>query len=128
MTRTTLAVNELKNNDLPYIIIFTDPTAGGITASFAMLGDIHLAEPGCLIAFAGRRVIQATVKEELTSDFQTAEFCQKHGFVDRIVHRADLKSEIGILLSIFINKKVEINSNKIDEASDNIKKISKFAS
>ena len=128
MTRTTLAVNELKDNDLPYIIIFTDPTAGGITASFAMLGDIHLAEPGCLIAFAGRRVIQATVKEELTSDFQTAEFCQKHGFVDRIVHRADLKSEIGILLSIFINKKVEINSNKIDEASDNIKKISKFAS
>ena len=72
MTRTTLAINELKKNNLPYIVCFTDPTAGGITASFAMLGDIHFAETGCLIAFAGKRVIQATVKEELSPDFQTA--------------------------------------------------------
>ena len=77
MTRTTLAVNELKKNNLPYIVCFTDPTAGGITASFAMLGDIHFAESGCLIAFAGKRVIQATVKEELSPDFQTAEFVEK---------------------------------------------------
>jgi Acetyl-CoA carboxylase beta subunit len=73
MTRTTLAINELKKNNLPYLVCFTDPTAGGITASFAMLGDIHFAEKGCLIAFAGKRVIQATVKEELSPDFQTAE-------------------------------------------------------
>ena len=74
MTRTTLAVNELKKNNLPYIICFTDPTAGGITASFAMLSDIALSEPQALIAFAGKRVIQATVKEELSENFQKA--CQ----------------------------------------------------
>ena len=67
------SINELKNN-LPYLVCFTDPTAGGITASFAMLGDIQLSEPGALIAFAGRRVVQATVKEELPPDFQTANF------------------------------------------------------
>ena len=82
MTRTTIAINELKKKNLPYIVCFTDPTAGGITASFAMLGDIHLAEPGCLIAFAGKKVIQATVKEELGQEFQTSEFLEKHGFVD----------------------------------------------
>ena len=98
MTRTTLAINELKKNNLPYLVCFTDPTAGGITASFAMLGDIHFAEPGCLIAFAGKRVIQATVKEELSSDFQTSEFVEKHGFVDRIVERKDLKTEISLSL------------------------------
>ena len=87
MTKTTLAINELKNNNLPYLVCFTDPTAGGITASFAMLGDIQFSEPGALIAFAGRRVVQATVKEELPPDFQTAEFLLKHGFVDRIVER-----------------------------------------
>ena len=69
MTRTTLAINELKKNNLPYLVCLTDPTAGGITASFAMLGDIAFAEPGALVAFAGKRVIQATVKEELPSDF-----------------------------------------------------------
>ena len=70
MTRTTLAINELKKNNLPYIVVLTDPTAGGITASYAMLGDIHLAEPGALIAFAGARVIQGTVREELPDGFQ----------------------------------------------------------
>ena len=70
MTRTTVAINELKKNNLPYIVCFTDPTAGGITASFAMLGDVHFAEPGCMIAFAGKRVIQATVKEELALIFK----------------------------------------------------------
>ncbi|MBC8306549.1 MAG: acetyl-CoA carboxylase carboxyl transferase subunit beta, partial [Pelagibacterales bacterium] len=85
MTRTTLAVNELKKNNLPYIICFTDPTAGGITASFAMLGDLSLAEPGALIAFAGKRVIQATVKEELPENFQRSEHLHKCGFIDLIV-------------------------------------------
>jgi len=114
MTRTTLAINELKNNNLPYIVYFTDPTAGGITASFAMLGDIHFAEPGSLIAFAGKRVIQATVKEELSADFQTAEFVEKHGFVDRVVHRKDLQKEISTMLSILLKKNSEVNSENLN--------------
>jgi len=128
MTRTTLAINELKKNNLPYLVCFTDPTAGGITASFAMLGDIHFAEPGCLIAFAGKRVIQATVKEELSSDFQTAEFVEKHGFVDRVVHRKDLQKEISGLLSILLKKNSEVNSEDINETSDNIETFTKAAS
>ncbi len=128
MTRTTLAVNELKKNNLPYIVCFTDPTAGGITASFAMLGDIHFAEPGCLIAFAGKRVIQATVKEELSPDFQTAEFVEKHGFVDRVVLRKDLHKEISSLLSILLKKNSEVNSGNLNETSENIESLTKAAS
>ena len=118
MTRTTLAINELKKNNLPYIVCFTDPTAGGITASFAMLGDIHFAEKGCLIAFAGKRVIQATVKEELSPDFQTAEFVEKHGFVDKVVHRKDIKHQIGLILSILLKKNSEVNSEINNETSE----------
>ena len=128
MTRTTLAINEIKKNKLPYIVCFTDPTAGGITASFAMLGDIHFAEPGCLIAFAGKRVIQATVKEELSSDFQTSEFCEKHGFVDRIVHRKDLRKDIGNILSILLKRQSGINSESLNETSENIETYTKAAS
>jgi len=128
MTRTTLAINELKKNNLPYLVCFTDPTAGGITASFAMLGDFHFAEPGCLIAFAGKRVIQATVKEELSPDFQTAEFVEKHGFVDRVVHRKDLQKEISSLLSILLKKNSEVNSEDSNETSDNLKTLTKAAS
>ncbi len=128
MTRTTLAINELKKSNLPYIVCFTDPTAGGITASFAMLGDIHIAEPGCLIAFAGKRVIQATVKEELSPDFQTAEFVEKHGFVDRVVERKDLQKEIGALLSILLKKNSEVNSDNLNETSEYIETTRKAAS
>ena len=118
MTRTTLAVNELKKNNLPYIVCLVDPCAGGITASFAMLGDIHLAEPGALAAFAGRRVVQATVKEELPEDFQSSEYLQKHGFVDKIVHRRDLSTEIENLLSILLKKNSDINSAGSNETSE----------
>ena len=128
MTRTTIAINELKKNNLPYIVCFVDPCAGGITASFAMLGDIHFAEPGSLVAFAGRRVVQATVKEELPADFQTAEFVEKHGFVDKVVNRKDLRDEIGKLLSILLKKNSEVNSNISNETSENIKAPSKAAS
>jgi acetyl-CoA carboxylase carboxyl transferase subunit beta len=128
MTRTTLAINELKKNNLPYIVCFTDPTAGGITASFAMLGDIHFAEKGCLIAFAGKRVIQATVKEELSPDFQTAEFVEKHGFVDRVVGRKDLRKEIGNLLEILLKKNSEIHSELSNETSRDIEPATKAAS
>ena len=118
MTRTTLAINDLKKNKLPYIVCFTDPTAGGITASFAMLGDIHFAESGCLIAFAGKRVIQATVKEELSQDFQTAEFVEKHGFVDKVINRKDLSKEIGNLLDILLKKNSEVKSENSNETSE----------
>ena len=128
MTRTTLAINELKKKKLPYIVCFTDPTAGGITASFAMLGDIHFAESGCLIAFAGKRVIQATVKEELSPDFQTAEFVEKHGFVDKVLNRKDITSEIGKLLEILLKKNSEVNSELSNETSTNIEQSTKAAS
>ena len=127
MTRTTLAINELKKNNLPYLVCLTDPTAGGITASFAMLGDIAIAEPGALIAFAGKRVIQATVKEELPSDFQKSEYVQKCGFVDLIVHRKDLREKIGSILSILLKKNSAINSVS-DETSEDNRTLTKAAS
>ena len=128
MTKTTLAINELKKNNLPYLVCFTDPTAGGITASFAMLGDIQFSEPGALIAFAGRRVVQATVKEELPPDFQTAEFLLKHGFVDRIIERKNLTEEIVSLLTILLKKNSRVNLEYNEQSSKNTVTFSKTAS
>jgi len=127
MTRTTLAINELKSNNLPYLVLITDPTAGGITASYAMLGDIHIAEPGSLIAFAGKRVIQGTVKEELPENFQTSEYVQKTGFVDLIVERKDLAEKIGTLLSILLKKNSVINSEE-NETSEDSQSLTRAAS
>ena len=127
MTRTTLAINELKKNNLPYLVVLTDPTAGGITASYAMLGDIHLAEPGALIAFAGSRVIQGTVREELPEGFQKSEYVEKTGFIDLITERKDLREKIGILLSILLNKNYAINSSK-NETSEDSRTLTKAAS
>ena len=120
MTRTTLAINELKKNKLPYLVCLTDPTAGGITASFAMLGDIAFSEPGAIVAFSGSRVIQATVKEELPEDFQKSEYVQKTGFIDLIVERKDLAQKIGSILSILLKKNSAINSltNEIETSED----------
>jgi acetyl-CoA carboxylase carboxyl transferase subunit beta len=127
MTRTTLAINELKKNNLPYLVILTDPTAGGITASYAMLGDIHLAEPGALIAFAGTRVIQGTVREELPEGFQRSEYLEKTGFVDLIVERKDLREKIGTLFSILLKENSAINSSE-NETSKDSKTLTKAAS
>ena len=127
MTRTTLAINELKSNNLPYLVLITDPTAGGITASYAMLGDIHLAEPGSLIAFAGKRVIQGTVKEELPENFQTSEYVKETGFVDLIVERKDLVEKIGTLLSILLQKNSAISTEE-NETSENNQTLTKAAS
>ena len=127
MPRTTLAINELKKNNLPYIVLLTDPTAGGITASYAMLGDIHLAEPGALIAFAGARVIQGTVREELPEGFQKSEYVEKTGFIDLIVERKNLKEKIGTLLSILLKKNSSINSLS-NETSEDSKTLTKAAS
>ena len=127
MTRTTLAINELKKNNLPYIVVLTDPTAGGISASFAMLGDITFAEPGALVAFEGKRIIQATVKEELPEDFQKSEYVEKCGFIDLIVPRKDLSKKIASLLSILLKKNSAISSVS-NEASEDIAQITKTAS
>ena len=127
MTRTTLAIAELKKNNLPYIVVLADPTAGGITASYAMLGDVHLAEPGALIAFAGARVIQGTVREELPDGFQRSEYVERTGFVDLIVERKDLRKKIGTLLSILLKKNSAINSSE-NETSEDSRTITKAAS
>ena len=128
MTRTTLAINELKKNNLPYIVCFTDPTAGGITASFASLSDIAISEPGALIAFAGRRVIEATVKEELSENFQKAERVLECGFLDLIVERKDLNEKITKLITILLNKNSAQSSEIIDETKENPESISSIAS
>ncbi|MDB4188938.1 acetyl-CoA carboxylase carboxyl transferase subunit beta [Candidatus Pelagibacter sp.] len=119
MTRTTLAINELKKNNLPYIVVLTDPTAGGITASYAMLGDLHMAEPGSLIAFAGAAVIKNTIREELPSGFQRSEYVQKSGFVDLIVERKDLREKIGSLLSILLKKNSVIKTVENETTESN---------
>ena len=102
MARTTLAIEELKTAKLPYAVVLTDPTTGGVTASYAMLGDVHLAEPGALIGFAGPRVIEATIREQLPPGFQRAEYLQEKGMVDRVVVRADLPRVLGQILSMLM--------------------------
>jgi acetyl-CoA carboxylase carboxyl transferase subunit beta len=98
MARTTLAINELKDAALPYVVVLTDPTTGGVTASYAMLGDIHLAEPGALIGFAGPRVIEQTIRETLPPGFQRSEYLVEKGMVDRVTHRKELPEVLGSLL------------------------------
>jgi len=100
MPRTIIAVEMVKEAGLPYIVLLTDPTTGGVSASFAMVGDIHIAEPGATIGFAGKRVIQETIREELPDDFQTAEYLLEHGMVDMVVARKDQRETISRLLSI----------------------------
>jgi acetyl-CoA carboxylase carboxyl transferase subunit beta len=97
MPRTTIAVQRLREARLPYIVVLTDPTTGGVTASYAMLGDIHIAEPGALICFAGPRVIQQTIREQLPEGFQRAEYLLEHGMIDMVVHRHDLRATLARL-------------------------------
>ena len=100
MARTTVAVNKLHANGIPYIVLLTDPTFGGVTASFAMLGDIHIAEAGARIGFAGRRVIEQNIREKLPSNFQTADYLYEHGMVDMVVPRAELKGKLEKILAV----------------------------
>ena len=100
MARTTAAINELKEAGIPYISILTDPTTGGVSASFAMLGDVNIAEKGCLIGFAGQRVIEQTIHEKLPEGFQRAEYLLEHGMVDMVVDRAHMKEELVKVLSV----------------------------
>lgn len=98
MARSTLAIQELKKAQLPYAVVLTDPTTGGVTASYAMLGDVHFAEPGALIGFAGQRVIEQTIRETLPAGFQRAEFLVEKGMVDRVVPRHELPTMLGSVL------------------------------
>jgi len=100
MPRTTVAVRKLREAKLPYIVVLTNPTTGGVTASYAMLGDVHIAEPGALIGFAGPRVIEQTIREKLPEGFQRAEFLKAHGMVDMVVHRHEMKATIARLCRI----------------------------
>ena len=110
MSRTVLAVNELKKNNLPYIVVLTNPTTGGVTASWAMLGDILIGEKGAVIGFAGRRVIQDTVRETLPSEFQSAEWVKDHGGIDLVEDRKNLRNAISALISVLL-KKEEAQAN-----------------
>lgn len=104
MPRTIVAVDMVKDAGLPYLVLLTNPTTGGVSASFAMVGDIHIAEPGAMIGFAGKRVIQETIREELPEDFQTAEYLLEHGMVDMVVPRNELRETIGNVLSMMMKK------------------------
>jgi len=99
LPRTTVALQELKEAGLPYIVVLTDPTTGGVTASYAMLGDVQLAEPGALIGFAGQRVIEQTIREKLPEGFQRAEYLLEHGIIDMVVPRSELRERLALLIS-----------------------------
>lgn len=101
MAKTSAILGELSENSIPYISLLTDPTTGGVTASYAMLGDINISEPGALIGFAGPRVIEQTIKKKLPKGFQRAEFLLEKGFLDMIVHRKELKNELTKILNWF---------------------------
>ncbi len=98
MPKATVMTRRLREAGLPYIVVLTDPTTGGVTASYAMLGDVHIAEPGALIGFAGQRVIQDTIREKLPEGFQRAEYLHRHGMVDMVVKRHDLRGTLATLL------------------------------
>ena len=99
LPRTTVALAELHEAGLPYIVVLTDPTTGGVTASYAMLGDIQIAEPGALIGFAGQRVIEQTIREKLPEGFQRAEYLLEHGIIDMVVQRSELKERLALIMS-----------------------------
>lgn len=113
MARTTVAIARLKEKGLPFISLLTDPTTGGVSASFAMIGDIHIAEKGCVIAFAGARVIEQTIREKLPEGFQKAEYLKEHGMVDIVVRRSELKSELVKVMSILLNKPIKTETLSI---------------
>lgn len=102
MPRTTAVLQMLRDAGLPYIVVLADPTTGGVSASYAMLGDVHISEPGAMIGFAGKRVIEQTIREKLPERFQTAEYLQEHGMVDIVVHRHELAEKLGTLLPLLM--------------------------
>jgi acetyl-CoA carboxylase carboxyl transferase subunit beta len=119
MPRTVIAVNEVKEAGLPFLTILADPTTGGVTASFAMLGDIAIAEPGAVIGFAGARVIEETIHEKLPEGFQRAEYLLDHGMVDRVVHRRQLREELLRLIDLLMHPLPATNVLPLQPAGDN---------
>ncbi|THV22137.1 acetyl-CoA carboxylase, carboxyltransferase subunit beta [Peteryoungia ipomoeae] len=107
LPRTTVAVNMLKEAGLPYIVVLTNPTTGGVTASYAMLGDLHIAEPGAEICFAGKRVIEQTIREKLPEGFQTSEYLLEHGMVDMVISRHEIPDTLARVLKIMMKQPVE---------------------
>jgi len=105
MPRATVAIQKLHDANLPYIVVLTDPTTGGVTASYAMLGDIQIAEPNALIGFAGQRVIESTIREKLPEGFQRAEYLLDHGMIDMVVHRKDLRERLAQVAAYLMPKK-----------------------
>ena len=105
MPRMTVGVQMLKEAGLPYIVVLTDPTSGGVMASYATIGDLNIAEPGATLAFTGRRVIESTIREKLPDDFQTSEYLFEHGMLDMIVKRADLKATLARLIGYLTDKR-----------------------
>jgi acetyl-CoA carboxylase carboxyl transferase subunit beta len=111
MAKTSAALGRLAEARLPYISVLTHPTTGGVSASFATLGDVIIAEPGALIGFAGPRVIKDTTKQTLPAGFQTSEFLLKHGLIDQIVSRTDMRDRLGeLLLALYVKKKTSVTS------------------
>ena len=102
LPRTTVAVQRMKDANVPYIVVLTNPTTGGVSASYAMLGDVHIAEPGAVIGFAGRRVIEGTIREKLPEGFQRAEYLLDHGMLDRVTHRRDMKDELVTIIRMLM--------------------------
>jgi len=122
MPRTTVAIEMLKEAGLPYIVVLTHPTTGGVTASYAMLGDVHIAEPNALICFAGPRVIEQTIREKLPEGFQRAEYLLDHGMLDRVTHRHQMKDELTTILRMLLNMppavKGELPAPDVDAPDD----------
>lgn len=118
MARTTIAVSEVKEAGLPYVVVLTDPTTGGVTASFAMLGDIHIAEPGAVIGFAGARVIEQTIRERLPDGFQRAEYLLEHGMIDMVVHRFQLRDTLARVLDLLMRPVRTAAAADQEEASE----------
>ncbi len=117
LPRTTVAVNMLKEAGMPYIVVLTNPTTGGVTASYAMLGDVHIAEPGAEICFAGKRVIEQTIREKLPEGFQTSEYLLDHGMVDMVVDRREIADTLASLLKIMTKAPAETSSDVLPLAA-----------
>jgi acetyl-CoA carboxylase carboxyl transferase subunit beta len=113
MPRTTIAVQDLRAAGLPYIVVLTNPTTGGVTASYAMLGDVHLAEPNAIIGFAGQRVIEQTIREKLPQGFQRSEYLKDHGMVDMVVTRHEMKATVSNIARILMRQPARMNSTAL---------------
>lgn len=120
LPRTTVGVQMMKDAGVPYIVVLTNPTTGGVSASYAMLGDIHIAEPGAVIGFAGRRVIEGTIREKLPDDFQTSEYLLEHGMVDMIVSRLDMKSTISRVVRLMLNLPAIEGPEPVGESTETV--------